>query len=129
MSRNSLLPFTSTRCTASATLSSLSDPHDASGFQKAACGKKEKKIRLSILASCSQEFCRHIIKAPGLDCQSLKWWTFQFKRHHLSPVCNTPWAQNSSMLMWQLLLYFSVWHINNHIEIFQWSHKSCIWAI
>ena len=43
MSRDSLLPFTSTRCTASTTLSSLSDPHDVSGFQKAACGKKEKK--------------------------------------------------------------------------------------
>lgn len=46
MSRNSLLPFTSTRCTASATVSSLSDPHDASGFQKAACGKKGKKYQV-----------------------------------------------------------------------------------
>lgn len=99
MSSNSLLPFTSTRCTASATLSSLSDPHDASGFQKAACGKKKKNTKLGIHARCSQEFCRHIIKAPGLDCQSSKWWTFQFKRHHLSPVCNTPWAQNSSTLI------------------------------
>ena len=43
MSRNSLLPFTSTRCTASTTLSSLSDPQDASGFQKACLWKKGRK--------------------------------------------------------------------------------------
>lgn len=42
--------------------------------RKLACGKKEEKnTKLSIYASCSQEFWRHIIKAPGLDCQSAKW--------------------------------------------------------
>ena len=156
MSRNSLLPFTSTRCTASATVSSLSDPHDASGFQKAACGKKGKKYQVEYPCQLLPRVLQAHYQSPrsrlpefkmvNISVQKASPFTgllhpFQFKRHHIS-------VQNSSMLMWQLLLYFSVqhinsqiqsstlmwqlllylsvWHINNHIEIFLWSHKSCI---